>query len=325
MSALSARQPVLSRRGFCACCIGTAAFAATRAWLTPGQAFAEARNIVDLIRSDAAEAPITVHRLRGNVSVLEGSGGNIAVLTGPDGKLMVDAGITASRPRIVEALASLGSDPIKHLINTHWHFDHADGNEWLHADGATIRAHANARKHLSMAQRVEDWDFNFPASASGAIPSELVADGQILELNRSSLVLKHYAPAHTDGDISVAFTEADILHTGDTYWNGIYPFIDYSTGGTIDGMILATEANLASVNEGTIIIPGHGQPVSNRSELKDYRDMLVAIRGNVAALKKQGRSLADTVAAKPTAAFDARWGQFVINPAFFTRLVYQGI
>ena len=153
-----AHQHLLSRRGFCLCCIGSATVAATGGWLNPRQAFAEARNIVDLIRSEAAKAPIVVHRLRGNVSVLEGSGGNIATLTGPDGKLLIDAGITASRPRIVEALASLSTDPIKHLINSHWHFDHADGNEWLHDEGATILAHENTRKHLVSAQRVEDWN-----------------------------------------------------------------------------------------------------------------------------------------------------------------------
>src|SRR5262249_18460636 len=139
------------------------------------------------------------------------------------------------------------------------------------------------------------------------------------------LALKHYEPAHTDGDISVAFTEADILHAGDTYWNGLYPFIDYSTGGSIDGMIRAAEANLAASGDATIIIPGHGPPVSNRSELKNFRDMLVVIRENVAALKKQGRSLAEIVAAKPTAAYDANQAPFPIDPAFFTRLVYQGI
>ena len=121
------------------------------------------------------------------------------------------------------------------------------------------------------------------------------------------------------------FADADILHTGDTYWNGIYPFVDYSTGGNIDGMIRAAEANVAATTDRTIVIPGHGQPVSNRSELKEYRDMLAAIRENVAALKGQGRSLAETVAAKPTAAYDAKWGQFVIDPAFFTYLVYQGV
>ena len=320
-----AQRYLPSRRRFCLCCIGSATFAATGDWLSPAQVFAEARELVDLIRSEAAKARIKVHRLRDNVSVLEGSGGNVAVLTGPDGKVLVDAGITASRPRIVEALASLSSDPIRHLINTHWHFDHADGNEWLHGEGATILAHENTRKHLAMAQRVEDWNFSFPPSPSGAIPADVFATDRKIGLNGTTLALKYYGPAHTDGDISVAFADADILHTGDTYWNGIYPFIDYSTGGSIDGTIRAAEANLAIATNNTIVIPGHGQPISNRSELKDFRDMLVAIRENVALLKKQGRSLADTIAAKPTATYDAKWGTFLIDPAFFTHLVYEGV
>src|SRR3712207_2547723 len=131
-----AHRPAPSRRGFCLCCVGGAAFAATGGWLSPSQVFAQSRNIVDGIRAAAAEAPIKVHRLRANVSVLEGSGGNIAVLTGPDGKVLIDAGITASRPRILEALSGLSGDPIRRVINTHWHFDHADGNEWLHKEGA---------------------------------------------------------------------------------------------------------------------------------------------------------------------------------------------
>ena len=129
---------------------------------------------------------------------------------------------------------------------------------------------------------------------------------------------------HTDSDISVTFAEANIVHVRDTYWNGIYPFIDYSTGG-IDGMIAASDANLAATTNDTIITPGHGRPVSNKAELKEFRDMLVAIRENVAKLKKQGRSRDETVVAKPTAAFDAKWGQFVIDPGYFTRLVYEGV
>ena len=111
----------MSRRGFCACCAGAAGFAATGGWLSPSQAYAKARSIVDLIRDEAAKTPINVHRLRGKVSILEGSGGNIAVLTGADGKVFIDAGITASRPRIIEASNSLSPDPIRHLINTHDH------------------------------------------------------------------------------------------------------------------------------------------------------------------------------------------------------------
>jgi glyoxylase-like metal-dependent hydrolase (beta-lactamase superfamily II) len=314
----------ISRRGFCLCCLGSAAYAAG-GWLTPYEAFAEARNIVNLIRDDAAKAPIKVHRLRGNVTALEGSGGNIGVMTGRDGKVFIDAGITASRPRILEAVNGLSADPIRYLINTHWHFDHADGNEWLNKEGAEIIAHENTRKHLASAQRVDDWDFNFPASPPPAIPSEVFASEKVLSLNGSTLHLKHYERAHTDSDITVTVAETDILHCGDTYWNGIYPFIDLSTGGSIDGTIKAAEANIAAITDKTIVIPGHGHPVSNKAELTSYRDMMVAIRENVAKLKRQGRSLDETIAAKPTAAFDEKWGQFVINSAFFTKLVYAGV
>ena len=314
----------LSRRGFCLCCLGATTFAATGGWLSPREVFAQAKTIVDSIRASAAEAPIKVHKLRGNVSVLEGSGGNIGVLTGSDGKVLVDAGITASRPRIIEALGSLSNDPLRYLINTHWHFDHADGNEWLRKEGATIIAHANARKHLAEATRVEDWNFNFPPSPAGAVPSEVVTDDRTLKANGATLALKYYGPSHTDGDLSVTFQEADILHTGDTYWNGFYPFIDYSTGGSLGGTIRATEANLAAVTDRTIIIPGHG-PVSTKTELKAYRDMLVDVREKVAALKKQGRSLDETIAAKPTAAYDVKWGQFAVTPTLFTKLVHRGV
>src|SRR5689334_6825771 len=262
----------ISRRGFCLCCLGSAAYAAG-GWLTPYEAFAEARNIVNLIRDDAAKAPIKVHRLRGNVSILEGSGGNIAVLTGADGKVFIDAGITASRPRILEAANALSGDPIRHLINTHWHFDHTDGNGWLNAEGVAILAHENTHKHLLTAQRVEDWDFNFPSPPLAAVPTEVFSSEKTLALNRSTFALKYYGPAHTDSDISVTIPEADILHCGDTYWNGIYPFIDYSTGGNIDGMIKAADANVAAVTDKTIVIPGHGNPVSNKAELSAYRYM----------------------------------------------------
>jgi glyoxylase-like metal-dependent hydrolase (beta-lactamase superfamily II) len=315
----------LSRRGFCICCAAAAGFVIEGHWLSPRQAYAKARNIVDLIRDDAAKTPIKVHRLRGNVSILEGSGGNIAVLTGVDGKVFIDAGITASRRRIIEAVNGLSADPITYLVNTHWHFDHTDGNAWLNAEGAAIVAHENTHKYLLATQRVEDWDFNFTAPPLAAIPTEVFSLEKTLKLNGTTLALRHYGPAHTDSDISVTFAEADILHVADTYWNGIYPFIDYSTGGHIEGMIKATEANLAATKDSTIVIPGHGNPISNKSELEAYRDMLVTIRENVTKLKRQGRSLQDTIDAKPTAAYDEKWGQFVVTPALFTKLVYEGV
>jgi len=137
--------------------------------------------------------------------------------------------------------------------------------------------------------------------------------------NDTNIQRRYYGPAHTDSDVSVLFEEADILHVGDTWWNGIYPFIDYSTDGSIDGMIQATERNLHAVTDKTIVIPGHG-PVGNRSALAEYRDMLTTIRNNIATLKKQGKSLSETIALKPTADYDAKFGQFLITPAFFTTL-----
>ncbi|HEY4253885.1 MAG TPA: MBL fold metallo-hydrolase [Roseomonas sp.] len=317
------RHHSLSRRGFCFCCVAATAAGLSGGWLTPREAYAQSRNIVDLIREHAATDPIEVTRLRRDVSVFQGSGGNVAVLTGPDGKVLVDAGITASKPRILQALSTLGREPIARLINTHWHFDHADGNEWLHGEGAAILAHENTRKHLQSAQRVDDWDFNFPASPSGAIPQEVISADRSLRVNGSTLELTCYAPAHTDGDIAVLFAEADVLHTGDTFWNGIYPFIDYSTGGSIRGMIAAAEANVRKARDTTIVIPGHG-PVGNRAGLVAFRDMLVAIHANVAALKARGMSVEQAIAAHPTAAFDEVWGKFVVGPDFFTRLVYEG-
>jgi glyoxylase-like metal-dependent hydrolase (beta-lactamase superfamily II) len=314
----------LTRRGFCLCCIGGAAFAATGAWLTPAEVFAAAGNVVDQIRGEAAKAIIKTRKLRGGVNVLSGSGGNIAVLVGDDGKVLVDAGITATRPRIEKALTALGAQPITHLINTHWHFDHTDGNEWLNSEGAEIMAHQNTLKHLSAAQRVDDWDFVFPPSPPAALPTSLMNAEHTVKWNNATIVLKHYDPAHTDSDISVTFQEADVLHTGDTFWNGVYPFIDYSTGGNIDGMIKAADANVAAATSETIVIPGQG-PIGNKKQLVNFRDMLVSVRDNVAKLKQQGRSLDEIVAAKPSARYDATWGKFVINPRFFARLVYEGV
>lgn len=306
------------------CFLASASAATAVALVAPRKLSAQDDGLVQTARRTAAASTITVQKLRGNVSVLMGAGGNIAVLTDRDGKLLIDAGFAGARPKISDALASLSSDPIKHLINTHWHFDHTDGNEWVHSAGAAILAHTNTRKHLSTTTRVEGWNFTFPPAPAGAIPADVFDDERTLELNGTTIALKHYAPAHTDSDISVHFTDADILHVGDTFWNGYYPFIDYSTGGSINGMIRATEANLAKVTDSMIVIPGHGA-VGDKSQLAFYRDLLVSTREKVAALKRQGKSLDEIVAAKPTAATDAKWGNGFRSPKDFIGDVFQGV
>jgi len=310
----------VSRRQF----IVSAGLTAAAFGLAPSYLRAAPQTLVEKARQSGASAKITTQTLRGNVSALIGSGGNIGVLTGADGKLIIDSGYSGSQKQITDALASIGGDPIKQLINTHWHFDHTDGNEWMHSAGAAITAHENTRKHLSASTRVEDWNFTFPPSPAGAIPTDVFNSDKTLHLNGATVALKYYGPSHTDGDISAYFIEADVLHTGDTWWNGHYPFIDYSTGGSLDGMIKAAEANLAMVTEKTVVVPGHG-PVGGKTEMIEYRDLLTTIRDRVVALKKEAKSLNETVAAKPTATYDAKWGTGFVNGEFFTKLVYKGV
>lgn len=288
------------------------------------QARAEAESPVDKINAEAAKADISVQSLRGNISVLMGSGGNIAVLVDGGGKLMVDGGIAVSRPRLSAVLDRISPAPIKYLINTHWHWDHTDGNEWLHEAGATIVAHKNTLKRLSKSIRVEDWSHTFEPVPVGARPTVTLKTAKTIKFGGKTIAIKYYGPSHTDSDVSVYFKNADVLVTGDLWWNGVYPFIDYVAGGSIDGMIRGANANIALAGNDTIVVPGHG-PVGNKAQLIEYRDMLIAIRKKVAKLKKRGKTLDEVIAAKPTSAYDAKWGNFVIGPAFFTRLVYKGV
>ena len=299
-------------------------FLALFAWLSPAHAIAQDTSPVIKINQAAAQADITVERLRGNIAVLSGSGGNIVVLSGPDGRLLVDAGIAVSRPKVQAAIDGISQAPIKYLINTHWHWDHTDGNEWVHSLGATIIARENVLKRLSETTRVEDWNYTFQPWPTGGRPTMTFKKDKTLKFDGETIQLKSYGPGHTDGDVLVHFKKADVLVLGDNFWNGYYPFIDNGVGGGIDGMIRWVNASLAGVTEQTIIVPGHG-PVGNRAQLVEFRDMLVAIRDNVARLKKQGKSLDEVIAANPTSAYDAKWGGFVIDGPFFTRLIYKGV
>jgi len=276
------------------------------------------------INDEAKTVQVKPMPVRGGLFVLEGSGGNVTVLSAPNEKLMVDAGISYSKASMKIALTSISSAPPRYLINTHYHWDHTDGNEWVHQLGATIIAQENTLKRLSVDTRVDDWEWTFPTSPAAARPTVLMTTDKTMKFHGTTIKMKYYGPCHTDSDISVYFVEPDVLATGDTFWNGYYPFIDNENGGSIDGMIRAAKANVSNVREHTIVVPGHG-PIGDRADLIAFQDMLVAIRENVAHLKSEGKSRDEIIALKPTAAFDAKWGGFVLDGAFFTRIVYDGL
>lgn len=278
----------------------------------------------DVINAAAARSPIVPHPLRGGVTMLEGSGGNIGVLAAPDGLLMVDTGIAVSEAKIKAALRELSSAPLRTVILTHWHWDHSDGDGWVRRTGAALIAAPEAVQRLRQTTRIVEWGHTFTPVAAAALPNQLAAYDRTIAMRGERAEIRHYRAGHTDGDLSVYFRRADVLQTGDTFWNRMYPFIDYVAGGSIDGAIAAANENIRLAGRDTLVIPGHG-PAGDRAALIAFRDMLVAVRGRVAALKARGMSLAESQAARPTASFDATWGRSVIDGRLFTALVYRGV
>ncbi|WP_223851558.1 MBL fold metallo-hydrolase [Cupriavidus pauculus] len=271
-----------------------------------------------------ADEDIVAKPLRGGVTVLMGSGGNITVLTGEDGKFLVDAGISKKHEKVRAALDRLGDAPIRYVVNTHWHWDHTDGNAWMHEAGATIVAHENTARHLTETTHVNAWNWTFDPVPAAARPTVLIDDRKEFDFAGTTIDVENFGYGHTDGDLWVYFKDADVLALGDTFWNGFYPYIDNEDGGSIDGAIKWASEAVARTTDHTIVVPGHGA-VGTRAQLIAFRDMLVTVRANVAALKHQGKTIDEIVAARPTAAFDDKWGNFVFNGEQFTRMVFAGL
>ncbi|EIL95374.1 MBL fold metallo-hydrolase [Rhodanobacter spathiphylli] len=285
---------------------------------------AQATGPFEVINHAAAQSNVPMHHLRGNMYALEGSGGNITVLSGPDGKFLVDAGIALSRTRIRKDLADIGKQSVKYVVNTHWHWDHADGNGWLRDGGAAVIATPQTLKHLSESTRVDAWNHTFAPVPSNGRPTILITTEKTFDMDNEKIHVMPIQPSHTDGDIVVYFEKNNVIATGDVFWNGVYPFIDDQQGGGIDGTIAVDSRLIGMSDDQTVIVPGHG-PVATRADLIAFRDMLKSTREKIVALKSKGLSVDEIIAAKPTAAYDARWGGSIINPATFVRVVYDGL
>ncbi len=276
------------------------------------------------MRAQMGGMPIQSQKLGENLSLLSGPGGNVVVLNGADGKIVVDTFLSPAWPRLKETLDGLGNAPLKTVIDTHWHFDHTDNNAPLHAAGATVLAHENTRKRMSEAHDLPVFGLHFEPSPAEALPQETFASSHRLKANGESLALQHFAPAHTDTDIYILFEKANVIHMGDTFFSGMYPYIDSSTGGKIGGMIAAADKILGLASGNTKIVPGHG-PLGNKEDLTKFRAMLVTARDRVQKLKTAGKSAQEAVAEKPLADLDAVWGKGMLAGDQFVQVVYLAL
>lgn len=273
---------------------------------------------------DFSQVEIQTVPVAQGIYMLVGEGGNIGVSTGEDGVFMIDDQYAPLTEKIVGAIADITPEPIRFLINTHWHFDHTGGNENFGEAGVVIVAHDHVYERMSTDQFIDAFQADVPASPSVALPIITFNDTTTFHLNNQTIEAFHVAPAHTDGDTVIHFVDADVIHAGDTYFNGLYPFIDTSSGGSIVGMIGAAERILALAGENTKIIPGHG-PLSNRAELEDYRRMLTDVRVRTESAIARGLSLDEFIASDPTADYDEALGGGFLSPEQFQTIVYQSL
>src|SRR4029079_10717649 len=286
------------------------------------QAAVAPADAIAALRARMGSVPITTTRLSDRLLMLSGPGGNVVVLHGFEGKLVVDSFMQPAWPQLKSTLDGLGGGTIRTLVNTHWHFDHVDNNSHFRDTGASVLAHVNTKTRLTQPHALTGMHFE-PAPAAG-LPTATFPDKRSLTMNGELVAVTHVAPAHTDTDIFVHYTRANVLHMGDVFHNGGYPFIDVSTCGNINGMIAGADRALAMTNARTKIVPGHG-PLSDHAGLLTYRRVIATIRDRVQTLKRSKKTLAQVQAARPSAQFDAAWGKGMMKPDDFIALVYNSV
>jgi len=257
---------------------------------------------------DLQNAEIKTQTVAPGIHVLFGAGGNVIASIGDQGVLMVDSQFPQLVPRLKAAIGELGGGTIDFTINTHWHFDHADGNPVLGRDGSWIVAQANSRRMMAGEHPIDLVSVAYlqPAYAAEAMPVITYTDHMQFHFNGETVDLLHFGPAHTTGDTAVIFRDSNVVHMGDVF-NASYPFIDAGNGGDINGMIRFCKKVLKKLDDDSIVVPGHG-PVLGYSDMQDYVAMLETVSDRISDLIDEGKSLEDVIAAKPTAEFDEKYG-----------------
>jgi len=273
---------------------------------------------------DFSQVTVKVIPVASGIYMLEGLGGNIGLSVGKDDAFLIDDQYAPLSAKIKAAVATVTPKPVRFVVNTHWHFDHVGGNEALAGSGAIIFAHENTRRRMSSEQFIAALNRKVPASPTAALPVITFSDTITFYTNDDTVRTFHVANAHTDGDAIIFFRKANVVHMGDTFFNGRYPLIDLSSGGSLVGMIAAANQGLAMTNADTRFIPGHG-PLAMRADLVRYRDMLVATRDRVGKLIAEHKTLKEILDAKPLADLDAQWGNGNIKSDQFLTIVYQSL
>ncbi|HEY6181895.1 MAG TPA: MBL fold metallo-hydrolase [Terriglobales bacterium] len=295
-------------------------------WNFLGSAFAQSQStagaIAEMRKAMGATPPVTT-KLTDNLNLITGPGGNICVYTWPEGKLCIDSGVMGASNAILAQIDSLGPQPLRILVNTHWHYDHTDGNAAFRKKGALIVGHENVRKRMSADQDIDFFHARIPASPAAALPESTFLSNTKFNLGTEEICVTHVPPAHTDGDSFIQFVNANVVHTGDIGFNGMYPFIDYSTGGKVDGMIQGAQNILALCDSKTKIIPGHGN-LMTVAEFQQYHHMLMDVSERVRTLKKQGKDAAGIVAAKPSSKYDENH-KGIFTPDQFVTIVHSSL
>ena len=275
---------------------------------------------------DFSKVEIQTQKLSDSTYMLTGAGGNIGLSVGEDAVFVIDDQFAPLAAKIKAAIARITAKPVQFVLNTHFHFDHTGGNEAFGKDGALIVAHDNVRRRMSRDQLISLVNTTMPQSASPkvALPVITVTGELTFHINGDEVHAFHVPRAHTDGDLVVHFRNSDVVHMGDTFFNGSYPFIDVSSGGSADGIVAAADRVLALATDKTKIIPGHG-PLASKADLQTYRDLVASVSQRIRALRRDGKSDADIRAAKPAADFDARYGQGFIKPEQFVQMMLAAL
>jgi glyoxylase-like metal-dependent hydrolase (beta-lactamase superfamily II) len=275
---------------------------------------------------EAVQLDSKLVKIRGDVyHVTNVPGGNVAVLLAGGRTLVVDTGSTVDGvERIKSAISEVRDQPIHLVVNTHWHSDHVAGNEKMYDLGATIIAHGNVKQRMLSEQYIEFLDRKVPVASGKAVP-QLTFSGELnLTLNGNDVHVFQIQPGHTDTDAVVFFRSANVIHLGDLYFNGLYPYIGISSGGSIDDVIKVVHVIVSKIDDETVVIPGHGA-LSNKAELTSYVTMLTTVRDRVESLMKEGKSLDEIIASGPTREYDDPWGKPWLQPEDFVRLVYMDL